>query len=106
MRYLALMLMVALLASAAVTGSISGTVADQTGSVIPGAKVTITNTAQGIQNKTVTDARGAYTFPSLQVGQYDLQVEAQGFKPQNRAGLTVDLDSVLQVDLGLELAEK
>ncbi len=90
----------------AVTGSIGGTVKDQTGALIPGATITVTNTAQGVQTKTKSDSKGAYAFPSLPVGRYDLHVEAQGFKPQDRAGLAVDLDSALQLDLALELAEK
>jgi hypothetical protein len=98
------------LSSAAVlagtTGSIAGTIKDQSGAVIPGAKLTVTHTTQGIQTKTTSDAKGDYTFPSLTVGRYDLQVIADGFKPQNRTGLTIDLDSALQIDLTLELAQR
>src|ERR1041385_4876653 len=92
-----------ILAAAAVcaftTRSISGTIKDQSGAVIPGAKLTVTHTTQGIVTKTTSDTKGDYTFPSLTVGHYDLQVIAQGFKPQSKAGLTIDLDSVLQIDL-------
>ena len=91
---------------AGTTGTISGTITDPTGSVVRGARLTVTNTAQGIQSKTVSDSKGAFTFPSLPIGQYRLQVEAQGFKPQNRTGLRIDLDSVLQVEVGLELADR
>jgi len=92
--------------SAAVTGTIAGTVKDQSGGVILGAKLTVTNTAQGFKNRTTSDDKGAFAFLSLPVGRYDLQVEAPGFKPQTRAGLNVDLDAVLQVDMTLEVAEK
>ena len=92
--------------SAAVTGSISGMLKDPAGLGIPGAKLTITNTAQGVQNKATSDAKGVYSFPSLPVGRFDLQIEADGFKPQTRAGLVIDLDTVLTIDVGLELAEK
>jgi hypothetical protein len=91
---------------AATTGSISGILKDQTGAVIPGAKVTVTNTAQGLQTRTTTDEKGVYTFPSLQVGKYNLHAEQSGFKPQNRTDLAVDLDSALQIDLTLELAQR
>src|SRR5689334_9373482 len=101
-----LLLLCQLIARAGTTGSISGTLTDPTGAVIPGARLTATNSAQGIQYKTTSDAKGAYTLPSLPVGKYDLRVEARGFKPQNRAGLTVDLDSLLRIDGTLELAEK
>ena len=90
----------------AVNGSISGVVKDQTGSVIPGASVTVTNTTQGVKNSAISDSKGAYAFPSLPVGRYDLRVEVTGFKPQSRTGLVIDLDSALHVDLTLEVAEK
>jgi len=90
--------------TAAVYGSIGGSVTDPSGSVIPGAKLTLTNTAQGIPYKTVTDSRGAYSFPSVPIGRYDLAVEAPGFEAQRRTGLAVDLNSALHVDLTLEVA--
>jgi hypothetical protein len=93
-------------ASAAVNGSITGTIKDPSGSVVAGARLIVISVAQGIKNKTVSDAKGAYAFPSLPVGRYDLQVEAPGFKPQNRTGLVIDLDTTLRVDLTLELAAK
>ena len=91
---------------AATTGSISGTLKDPSGAPIPGAMVTAINTAQGIQSKTATDDKGVYDFPSLAVGTYDVKVELQGFKPLSRNRLVVDLDSVLRIDLTLEMAEK
>src|SRR5689334_19695434 len=78
----------------AVTGSISGTIRDASGAVIPKARLTIINIAQGTRSKTITDQRGFYAFPSLPVGRYELLVEADGFRPQKRTGLTVDTDSV------------
>jgi hypothetical protein len=91
---------------AAVTGSISGTLKDQTGAVIPGAMITVTNSSQGIQSKTNTDAKGFYSFPSLSVGRYDLQFEAAGFRLQKRTGVTIDTDSAVTVDATLDVAEK
>ena len=88
------------------TGSISGTITDATQGVIAGAKVTAINIAQGVQFKTVADTKGLFTFPALPVGQYKLEIEAQGFKSKERTGITVDLDSTQQIDLTLEVAEK
>ncbi len=90
--------------TAATTGSISGTITDQQEASIPGATVTVTNTAQGIQTTATTDARGDYTFPSLQIGTYNLTVEATNFKTETRSGIKVDLDAVVRVDVSLELA--
>ena len=105
MHRLLLFLLPALL-HAAVTGSLSGTVQDATGAVIPNAAVTVTNVAQGIQTKTTSNAKGAYAFPSLAVGQYDLNVDAGGFKPEKRTGIVVDTDSAIQVDISLTVAER
>jgi hypothetical protein len=81
-------------------------VKDPDGAVIPGAMLTVTNTAMGIQTKVMSDDKGAYVFQSLPVGRYDLQVEAQAFKTQSRTGIVVDLDAVVRVDLTLELATR
>ena len=91
---------------AATTGSISGTVKDPSGAVIPGASVIATNTATNVQAKTTTDEKGYYAFPSLPVGRYDVKVEKQGFGTQSRNNLEVDTNGELVVDLTLEMAEK
>jgi hypothetical protein len=90
----------------ATTGSISGTLKDPTGAVITDATVVATHTAQGVQTKTTTDAKGVYNFPSLAVGTYNIKANAKGFKEQTRNAVVVDLDSVQEIDLSLELAEK
>ena len=95
-----------LIAQAAVTGSISGTVKDPTGNMIAGATVTATNTAQGIGTKTTTDAKGEYSLPSLAVGTYEIDATSPGFRPEKRSGLNIDANSALQVDLTLQVAEQ
>jgi len=104
--YLVLLTLFSPMARATVTGRITGTVKDQTGGVICGVTVTLTNTAQGIQYHATTDSKGGYTFPSLPVGRYDLQTESAGFEPEIRTNLVVDIDSALQVDIVLKLAQK
>ena len=81
---------------AAVTGRISGTVTDPTGSAIPGATITISNTAQGLETKTTTDAQGNYSFPSVNVGTYDILFEATGFRSEKRTGLAVDANAAIE----------
>jgi hypothetical protein len=90
----------------AVTGSISGTITDASGGVVPNASVTITNTTQGVKTTNKTDAKGVYIFPSLQVGTYYLEVDAQGFKPKSKNSIEVDLDSVQDFSFALEVQEK
>jgi Carboxypeptidase regulatory-like domain len=78
---LALMLTTATEASAQVGGSVSGTVKDQTGGVMPGVSVTATNSVNGAKYDTTTSAQGAFSFPKLPVGRYDLLFNLDGFKP-------------------------
>jgi Carboxypeptidase regulatory-like domain len=91
---------------AATTGSISGTVKDPSGAVIPGATVTATDTATNVQSKTVADDKGYYAFPSLPVGRYSVKVEETDFGTQSRNNLQVDANGALVVDLTMEMAEK
>ena len=62
------------------TTRVAGTITDRTGSVIPGATVTLTNDATGISMTTVSNDIGAYAFEAVQVGTYTLTVELEGFK--------------------------
>ena len=102
--YCTLLFAAALLAGT--TGSISGTIKDPSGAVIPGATVTVTNTAQGIQSKVVADSKGEFTFPTLSVGRYDLDVTADGFRVYKRGNLTVNADGALRIDPAMEMIEK
>jgi Carboxypeptidase regulatory-like domain/TonB dependent receptor len=105
-RLVAALLFVASAVWGAVTGSVSGTVTDQTGAIIPGATITVTNIAQGVQRQVTTNGQGIYTFPSLPVGTYDIQAESSGFRPSKRTGVVVDADSVLTDDFQLQPAEQ
>ena len=100
-----MILVLSSVASAWVGGSISGTVKDSSGGVIPGATVTVTNTALGTEFKVVTDARGYYSFPNLAVGKYELNVDASGFKPQKKTGLVLDVDGAIEVTTSLEVRD-
>lgn len=91
---------------AQVGGSISGTIKDQSGGVIPGAMVVMMNTALGTQVRTTSDGQGLYSFPNVPVGRYDLTITLDGFKPYKRTGLTVDTDSRLRVNATLELGSQ
>ena len=96
----------AALTSAQVGGSLSGTVRDESGAVIPGATVTATNTGIGTTFTTITDAQGLYSFPKLPVGRYDVTIQLEGFKPQKRTGLAVDADAALQLNVTLDVGEQ
>src|SRR5271157_791061 len=84
-------------------GSILGRVVDPTGAIVPGAKVTVTNTATNVPFKTETNADGDYRIPYLQPGFYSLRVEHQGFKSFERNPIELRIDALVQVDARLEL---
>jgi Carboxypeptidase regulatory-like domain len=87
-------------------GSISGTVKDSSGGVVPQASVTGRNAATGVQQATQTNSDGFYAFPTLGVGTYEIEVTAPGFKPYKRTGLVIDVGALLQVDVPLEVGEQ
>jgi hypothetical protein len=89
-----------------VGGSISGTVKDSTGAVVPGAAVSVTNTETSVHQTVNTDNRGSYTFPVLPVGHYDVEITRPGFKPYRRTGVMLDTDSAILVDVVLQPGER
>jgi hypothetical protein len=86
-----------------VGGAVSGTVKDPSGAVIPKAIVTVTNTGTGVRQAVTTNGTGAYSFPGLAVGHYDLDIAARGFRPYRRTAIAIDADSALLVDAVLEV---
>ena len=75
-----------LLQAQGLTGQISGTVTDTSGGVLPGVTVTIKNAGTGLTRETVTGSDGAFLFPDLLAGTFDLIVTMQGFRRTNRRG--------------------
>jgi Carboxypeptidase regulatory-like domain len=98
--------LVALVVWAGVGGSISGTVKDPSGAVVPRATVAATNADTGIRRTVMTDANGAYSFPSLPIGRYDLDVASSGFRPYRRTRVVIDANSALLIDVVLEVGQK
>src|SRR5881397_4100629 len=84
-------------------GTITGTVADQTNAVIPGAGVVATNTETGTKYETVSTETGNYTLAQLPAGVYQLSVELPGFKKYVRQGLTVQAAQIIRIDASLEV---
>src|SRR5437660_12251517 len=78
-------------------GTITGTVADATNAVIPGAGVTATNTQTTAKYETVSTETGNYTLAQLTAGTYDLTVELPGFKKYERQGITVQGSKPLRI---------
>ncbi|MBK5257145.1 MAG: TonB-dependent receptor [Vicinamibacteria bacterium] len=70
-------------------GSLGGTVRDDSGGVLPGVTVTVTNEATGIARTVVTNEVGFYRAPALEPGQYSVVVELSGFRRSERKGVQV-----------------
>ncbi|MEY3282963.1 MAG: hypothetical protein RIR86_976, partial [Acidobacteriota bacterium] len=83
--------------------TILGVVADSTGAVINGAKVTITNTSTQVSREVVSGSTGDYTFPLVDVGVYDVTVDAQGFKTEIRRSVIVNINEKVRVDFALQV---
>src|SRR5258706_7649671 len=84
-------------------GTITGTVADSTGAVVPKARVIVTNTDTKLVSESESNDAGAYTAASLPVGPYTVRVEKQGFRPIVRSGIELNAASTVRVDVTLEV---
>ncbi len=98
---LLLVLLAAWPAGAQTTASIFGTVKDESGAVVVGARVSATNTLTGETRRTLTDELGNYGFPELAVGVYTVQAEMGGFKVSVRSGIELSLNRNARVDIPL-----
>src|SRR6266849_3847826 len=84
-------------------GRIRGTVTDPSGGAVTGAKLVLTNEANGTQRATESGASGEYIFLEVPVGSYQLEVNQQGFKKYLHKGLVVNLNEVVSLDIALTL---
>jgi hypothetical protein len=92
-------------AAFAQTATVLGTVTDPTGSVVPGATITITNTGTNAKRVLQTSAAGSYIAPELQIGPYSVRAEAAGFKAYERTGITLDSNDTVRVDAVLSVGQ-
>ena len=84
-------------------GSITGRVTDTTGSILAGARVTVTHLVTNTSNTVTTDDGGSYSVFYLAPGKYSVAVEVQGFKKLIRQGVEVRVGDKLTLDLMLEV---
>jgi hypothetical protein len=83
--------------------TISGEVQDSSGSVVPGAKVIVTAPQFGITREVVSNETGFFTAPGLVAGNYEVRVEANGFKKLVQSNIKLETDAVLTLRLTLEV---
>lgn len=89
---------------AQVQGVVTGTVFDSTGAILPGASVTLTNTGTNVSQTAKTGADGAYRFPLVPPGTYNLEVKASGFNAKQITSIRVDPSQTVPANVTLEVA--
>src|SRR5262245_54375596 len=85
------------------SGAIQGNVIDSTNSIVPGAVVTVTDSATGISREVPTSGEGYYRVPNLAPGKYDIRVEKPGFAVARSQGLVVGIGDIARADFTLAL---
>ncbi len=100
---LALFILAATPTWADVYGRVAGVVKDPSGAFVPDAAVTLLDVDKGVKQETTTDAQGAYSFPAVPVGHYDLAIHKDGFAEERESGLVIDVNTVRIVDVSLKL---
>lgn len=86
-----------------ITGSLVGTITDQTGAVVPGATVAAVNVATGVRTATVTNHDGLYNLRFLAIGSYNLVVTATGFSKTTVGPFRLEVDQIAKVDARLQV---
>jgi len=88
-------------AQASYTAQIRGTVTDQSGALVQGAKVTITNVGTNISTTAKTDSRGLYLLTGLRPDRYSLRADAPGFRVQEKQNVVLQVDQQTTMDFTL-----
>ncbi len=92
-------------ARAQTTSTISGTVHDANGGVLPGVLVTATHSATSLVRTAVTGAEGRYVLAALPPGAYQIRAELTGFKPHVRRNLELSISETLAVNITLQIGD-
>src|SRR6185436_18297035 len=85
------------------TGSISGTVTDPSGAVIPSARVSATDQDKGFSFTAGADASGRYLLRPIPPGKYKVQAEAANFQGQRKEEITVEVNQNISLDFSLKV---
>jgi Carboxypeptidase regulatory-like domain/TonB dependent receptor-like, beta-barrel len=89
----------------ATTAQISGSVKDQSGALLPGAEITVTQTATGAKRTAVTNETGNYGLASLPLGPYVLEAGLPGFKTYVQSGIVLQVGDNLAINIALEIGQ-
>jgi len=91
--------------NAGVTASISGTVTDASGAAVVGAAVIATNLETGLATTQTTNGQGYYSFQSLALGKYTIDVQQKGFKAYQKTGIVLEVNDAQVVDVPLQVGQ-
>jgi hypothetical protein len=86
-----------------VTGSIRGTITDSSGAIVPGAVVTATNLATGVNTAATTNQAGEYSIRFLQIGKYQVTVASPGFTTAKYGPFSLEIDQTAKIDIPLSV---
>ena len=107
MRSAFLILLIGALLPAQVSmGTITGTVTDSSGAVVPNASIRIVNEGTNVGRNVTTNGPGIYVATPLPPGNYRVEVSMAGFQPQSKIGLVLSVDQTLKVDFTLSPGEQ
>jgi hypothetical protein len=87
------------------TAQISGVVTDQSGAILPGVEVTVTQTETGLTRSAVTNEAGAYVLPNLPVGPYRLEAALPGFRTYLRTGIVLQVGNNTEINVLLNVGQ-
>jgi hypothetical protein len=86
------------------TATVTGTVIDQTGALLPGVSVSARNTGTGWEKEVTTTEAGRYALPFLPVGEYEIRFRLAGFRPYVARGVALHVNDRVAVDATLSVA--
>src|SRR5687768_17894429 len=88
------------------TAQLAGKVTDESGAVLPGATVTVTQTDTGAERTAVSDGEGAYLLSNLSPGPYRLEVSLQGFRTYAQTGIVLQVAATPTINVSLGLGDR
>jgi len=91
--------------SAQATAQLGGRVTDESGAVLPGVTVTVTQTDTGFTRTVVTDETGTYVMPNLPTGPYRLEASLQGFRSYVQTGIVLQVAATPTINVSLALGD-
>ncbi|MCU1330425.1 MAG: hypothetical protein JWN34_5795, partial [Bryobacterales bacterium] len=86
-------------------GTITGQVLDTSGAIVPAAKITLTNPANGQKTTVATDNSGSYTFLSLTAGRYNVLAEKDGFRRAEASNVVVQVSTTSRLDIQMQVGD-